>query len=129
MNGVRTGTISEPDGVLPPRLLDPLLLSPARLIASLWLEPAGLDTRAGRGVVLASARPRVQRPGRSLSYTFEFDSEHGTTLRRAAFDGGHCYQITEAMALRYNAPINPDKFTFAVPQSASSRNPESGMGQ
>jgi hypothetical protein len=115
--GARTGRVTQTRGLvgLPP-LLDPPLLSPARLIAGLRLQPTGRGVRAGREVVLAHADPRDQPVGRRpVSFELEFDAEHGSVLRREGFEDGCCVQITEALAVSYDAPIMSERFVFVAP--------------
>jgi bifunctional enzyme CysN/CysC len=117
---------------LPP-LLDPPLLSPARLIPALLLEPTGMGVRAGREVLLARACPRVQprAGGGVLSYELEFDAEHGTILRRAAFKDGRCFAVTEALQIRYGGDIADERFVFAAPdgQPAQRVAPRAALGR
>jgi adenylyl-sulfate kinase len=115
--GASTGELEPDDGLrrLPP-LLDPPLLTPARLVGSWRFDPAGDGFRAGRTVVLAHARPREKPSSRGeLSYEFEFDAEHGTVLRRSAFENGHCVQVHEAVEISYDCPIESERFVFDPP--------------
>lgn len=99
-------------------LLDPLLLSPARLIGAVRFESVDVGTRAGRRVALALARPQEPPSSRGeLSYEFEFDTEHGTVLRRAVLEDGRCVQLTEALEVSYDVPINPERFVFDPPDN------------
>jgi hypothetical protein len=111
---------------LPP-LLDPPLLTPARLIGSLRFEPVGDGLRAGRRVALTRARPREPLSSRhhELSYEFEFDAEHGTVLRWALFKDGRSVQVTEALDVAYDVPIDPERFVFVSPDGRPTRAVES----
>jgi hypothetical protein len=97
-----------------PPLLDPPLLSPARLVGWLRFESAGTGVRLGREVVLARARPR--RTG-ELSFEFEFDAQHGIVLHRAAYEKGRCMQVTDALTAKFSAEIDPEVFVFAPPEA------------
>ncbi len=110
--GVTVGRVDGPSAS-PPSLLDPLLLSPARLIGWLRFEPTGSAVRLGREVVLARARPRNVLPDVELALDFEIDSEHGVVLRRAAAENGRYVQVTEALDVHFNRPIDPRRFVFA----------------
>ena len=86
-----------------PALLDPLLLHPARLIATLRLQPVGTTSRAGRAAILVRGVPRESAAGRSqLAYELELDAEHGTVLRRAAFDSGRRFQDSRVVHVVYD---------------------------
>jgi adenylylsulfate kinase-like enzyme len=97
-----------------PAFLNPVLLTPARLLDGLEFELAGEAMRANRTVVCARARPRRQFASRpSVTYEFEFDAVHGTLLRRAVFDGPLVRQITEALEIHYGPKIDGERFTTA----------------
>lgn len=112
--GAITGEI-EPSGGGPtvPPLLDPALLNPVALLPLLRLEVAGVGVRAGRRVLIARGAPR--RRARTHSYEFEFDSEHGTILRRAMFVAGICSELTEAVRVSYDTEIDAKAFIFQAP--------------
>lgn len=117
--GASTGEIEPAGGSrwLPP-LLDPPLLTPARLVGSWRFEPAGDGLRAGRRVTRARARPRRPLPSRDeYSFEFEFDTEHGTVLRRAVFKDGDCVQESEAIEVSYDGPIDLERFVFDPPDN------------
>jgi len=40
-------------------------------------------------------------------------------LRRANFEGDHCFQVTEAVAVTYGAEVAPDRFAFVMPDDVS----------
>lgn len=123
VDGATAGDAQSVQGrpLLPP-LLDPPLLDPVRLIPALRLEPAGQGVRAGREVMLARAWPREAPLTRGvLSYELEFDAEHGTTLRRAAFEDGWCFQVTEALKVLYGSPIDAERFVFVSPDGRPAR--------
>ena len=99
-----------------PALLDPLLLHPARLIATLRLQPVGTTSRAGRAAILVRGVPRESAAGRSqLAYELELDAEHGTVLRRAAFDSGRRFQDSRVVHVVYDSDIDAAKFAFIAP--------------
>jgi hypothetical protein len=109
-------------GPLLPPVLDPTLLNPVALLPAMRLEPAGFGMRAGRKVFLARAQAR--QPWRSRwtrRFEFEFDAEHGTLLRRATFEDGHCLEVTEAIHVRYNAQIKAENFVFVAPDGQPAR--------
>lgn len=127
--GADSGDVSPRDGgqVLP-RLLDPPLLTPVRLLGGVRLDHLGTGHRAGRAVLTARGRPR--RPssaGPQLQYELEFDAEHGTMLRLAAYDNRRCVQITEAIGVRYGQELNPVLFTWPPPDIA--RDPAAPSGE
>lgn len=112
--GEDTGATVGADGgwTLPPGL-DPPLLAPARLIARFWFEPAGVGQRLGREVLIARAFLRRPPPRDvELSFEFEFEATCGVVLRRAAFENGHCVQVTEALNVRLDEPIDRGRFAF-----------------
>lgn len=116
-NGAVSGTSAAEVSDLPP-MLDPPLLSPVRLLASLRLQPDGEGMRAGREVLRARAWPRERAHKRNhLSVELEFDAEHGTVLRRAQFEGGRCHQVTEAVRIEYGCDIHPEQFVFGAPDA------------
>jgi hypothetical protein len=94
---------------LPP-LLDPPALSPARLIAFLRLEPAGVGERAGRRVLMAHGFPRAARSRGDVCFELEIDAEHGTLVRRARLLAGRCVDLSEAKEVRYELPIDRSRF-------------------
>ncbi len=119
LDGASTGDAS--DVGLPP-LLDPALLDPIRLLATLRFEANGTGVRSGREVQLARAWPRDQSGFRGgLSYELEFDSEHATMLRRAMFQDGRCVKETEALEVRYGCEIDPARFVFVSPDGQPPR--------
>jgi hypothetical protein len=94
-----------------PSLLDPPLLTPVRLLGALRLKPAGVGERVGRLVLRADAMPRGTVSARKpLSFELEFDAEHGTMLRIASFEEYRPLQLTEAVAVSYDQPIEPERF-------------------
>jgi adenylylsulfate kinase-like enzyme len=106
---------------LPP-LLDPPRISPARLLASLRFERAGVGERVGRQVLLARAWPRQQpRPRGELSYELEFDSEHGTLLRRATSEDRRRVAVTEALEVCYGRQIDPERLMSVLPDDQPTR--------
>jgi hypothetical protein len=114
MGGSSSGRMSE-DLELPP-LLRPLLLWPARLIGLLRLEYVGSGEHVGRRVLTATAQPREQPLlAKEVRFELAFDAEHGTLLRRAAYEDGRRFHLTEALSIRYNVPIDSDRFEFGSP--------------
>ncbi len=117
--GVISGSVApNPHGVATmPSLLSAPMIDVRQLITTVRFEPAGAGERAGRKVVHARGRPRVQPPGRRpLSYEFEFDAEHGSLLRRAEFEDGECMWERRAVAVLYDAQISADCFVFEEPR-------------
>ncbi len=107
--------VAEQSRPLPP-LLDPALLSPARLIGLYRFELVREATRLGRRVLVARAAQRAPTPGGgALSYEFEFDAERGAMLRRAVFEDVRCVQLTEALRARFGAAIDQERFMFQLP--------------
>jgi hypothetical protein len=99
-----------------PALLSPLVLHPVELVAAMRFNPTGRRVHAGREVVCADATPRATRPvSATRSYELEFDAEHGTILRYAAFENDQTSAITDAVSVDYGSPIEPEKFVFAPP--------------
>jgi hypothetical protein len=99
-----------------PPLLDPPLLSPAALIARFRFEPPSVGDRLGRKVLVALGR--LRRPPQddvTRSFEFEFDARRGVVLRRAAFENSRCVQCTEALAVRFDAPVDARRFVFDPP--------------
>lgn len=123
--GVMSGNLSDVVGgrsVIAPALVFPPLIQPAQLLAALRFEPVGKGTRAGREVLAARARARHSSvAAQTLSHEFEFDAEHGTILRRATFEEGEPVSVTEAVAVRYNDPIEPKRFELVPPDGLSAR--------
>jgi hypothetical protein len=113
-NGVTEGNLTE---LWATPLLDPPLLSPARLMGWLRLEPSGVGERAGRRVLIARASPRaLPLSGADQEFELEFDAEHGTMLRRATLEEGQLIRLAEALSVRYDAPVDPVRFEFAIPE-------------
>jgi hypothetical protein len=117
VRGTDRGSAADRDGAqtLPP-LLDPPMLSPARMLDSLRWKPGGAGMRLGRTILLARAEPR--RPAAippQLSVEFEVDAEYGTVLRRAVFEKGTCIHLTEAIEVHFDPVIEPERFIFDVP--------------
>ncbi len=117
--GVSSGSAApNPDGLATmPSLLSAPMIDVRQLITTVRFEPAGAGERAGRSVVHARGRPRLQPPGRGgLLYEFEFDAEHGSLLRRAEFEDGECMWERRAVAVLYDAQISPGCFVFEEPR-------------
>ena len=116
MSGAADGT----GRALVPALLDPPLLSPTRLLEWMRLEPLGRRAHNGYKALCARGWPRNPLPTRGdRHFDLEFDEEHGTLLRRANFEGDHCFQVTEAVAVTYGAEVAPDRFAFVMPDDVS----------
>ncbi|MGH2870627.1 MAG: adenylyl-sulfate kinase [Solirubrobacteraceae bacterium] len=98
---------------LPP-VLDPPVLTPARLLGWLRLADVGAGQRAGRDVLTAVGWPRPRSPAatKRVRYELEFDAEHGTVVRMAAYDGAQPVQVTEATHLAYGCELDPSLFTW-----------------
>lgn len=96
---------------LPP-LLDPPLLTPARLVGWLRFDDVGTGWRAGRDVVTAHAVPRDRSPAApgNLRCDLEFDVEHGVLLRMSICDGADCVRLTEATDVAYGRELDPALF-------------------
>lgn len=116
-DGPTTGSLSSPGHARAfPPMLNPPLLTPAMFVASFRLEPSGRGTRVGREVLLARARPRNQPKAEGgLAFEFEFDAEHGVVLRHTVLDEGRSVVVTEALAVCFDAPIDPERFVFISP--------------
>jgi hypothetical protein len=100
------------DTPLPP-LLAPTLLAPARLLQTIWFTAIGTGSRAGRQVLTATGHAREGRPDTRQHLEFEFDAEHGTPLRVAAFAEKQCLSETLVQAVRYGGRLDPDTFRIA----------------
>lgn len=106
----------EVDSTPPPPLLTPLLINPARLLATLHFEPIGSAVRVGRNVITALALPRSpSSTAPAPRYEFDFDAQHGTILRRAALEDRQVVSLTEATAVGYDGLIEPQHFVFTSP--------------
>lgn len=99
-----------------PRILDPTLLVPARLIAFLDLKPAGRGYRLGRDVLLARGIPRDRAHQTGTVHEFDFDARQGTVLWRATRQDSQYVQSTEAVSVCFNGPIEPQRFEFTPPR-------------
>lgn len=98
-----------------PRLLDPPLLAPARLVGMLKMTATGSGYHLGREVVRAVALPRVFGYRSEIHCDLAFDAEHGTLLRSETYDGHTCVQVTEVLAVSYGDAIPRERFTFGEP--------------
>lgn len=104
------------DSPVPP-LLDPMFLSPARLIGLFRFEAIAEDTRGGVRVVIAHATRRDAPPeGKDISYEFVVDARHGSILRSAAFDAGRCVRSTEVLTAQFDVAVDRDRFVFREPR-------------
>ena len=105
------------DGSTLPPLLDPPLLTPARVLGWLRLKDVGTGLCAGRPVVTACGRPRTRSPSalRGLRYELEFDREYGIMLRSALYDDRQCIRLTEASDVTYGGVINAGLFAWPPP--------------
>lgn len=116
-NGASEGHMTGPPPVAPlPPLLDPPLLTPARVLARTRLEVHGIGTRAGRKVLLARGRARA--PGASapgICQELEFDAEHGIMLRAATLINEQCVESMEALSIEYSGALEPALFEYAIP--------------
>jgi adenylyl-sulfate kinase len=121
INGTTRGSILPGTTDLPQ--LPQLLLAPGagirQLMTLMRLEPTGTGERAGRLVVCARAWPRGQNG--SVHHELEFDAEHGSILRRAAFQDGERIWEREAREVHYGTRIDPECFVFVAPDD---RQPE-----
>lgn len=117
--GDQAGTVTiahDPEAGFPP-LLQPPLLSPERLVASLRFEPElQTGTVLGRPVVRASARPRSElvAPGES-TLELSFDLATGIVLRRTLISGGHLVQRTQATRVAVDEPVPETAFVLDAP--------------
>lgn len=125
LRGVDYGSVVTEDGAWTlPRMLDPPLLSPARLIGWLRLGAPSIGVRLDRKVFVARGTPRKAPPGSGLSVELEFDAEHGTILRRAIYDNLNCVQLTEARSVSFGCSVDPERFSFEPPgRPISTRRP------
>ena len=99
-----------------PPLLDPPLLTPARVLGWLRLEHHGASMRAGRNVVIARGWPRHRAESAPRMYQeLEFDAEHGTMVRSATFVNGCCVQCSEATMIKYACAVDPTHFVYTSP--------------
>jgi hypothetical protein len=119
INGASNGTFGSGPAFVPP-LLDPQVADPARLLATMRFEPAGIGRRAGRDVVCARAwARRNDASGVARECELEFDAQHGTILRESLVQEGWPVLTVEAVAVQYDGRIDPDRFEFQPPRAAS----------
>lgn len=118
-DGETAGDLTQ--GAALPPILDLPLLTPARLLSTMWFEVTGKGTRAGRAVLAASAIPRQTTSGVERYFEFEFDLEHGTPLRTTAFEAGEQINVTEILAVDYAPQITDTTFIFAKPPNNDSQ--------
>jgi hypothetical protein len=107
------GAATAGGGAVPP-ILDPPVLTPVRVLSGLRLADIGAGERAGREVVTARGQPRERSLGGSQQRRFEleFDAEHGTMLRMAAYEERQCVHLTEATEVAYGRKLDPGLFTW-----------------
>lgn len=114
-----TGDLASADGGRLPPVLDPALLTPARLLGWLRLQPTGTASQVGREVITARAAPRDEFAATSKGLLCElaFDAQHGVMLRMATYRAGWCVERTEAMAIAYDLSLEPALFTWPGTQT------------
>lgn len=112
--GTDHGDLAATESRALPPVLDPALLTPARLLGWLRLADVGTGQRADRNVLTAVGWPRARSPAatKRVRYELEFDAEHGTVLRMAAYDGAQPVQVTEATHLAFGCELDPSLFTW-----------------
>lgn len=116
--GARTmkAPVEAPGSWTIPPLLTPPLLDPVRLLVPFRFGFAGYASHTGRKAVCARAWPRKPAPtSPRLAHEFQFDAEHGTMLHHSRFEDGHLVAVNEALEVRYDAHIDPERFVFAAP--------------
>ncbi|MDX6729673.1 MAG: hypothetical protein QOK49_4478 [Baekduia sp.] len=103
------------------------MLDPSELIGLLDFTISGRGERAGRPVLLVSCRPRPRdRRGfdgfalhhlgaAAHEYVIEVDGEHGILLRVEARFDGQAMQVTEALQIAFDMPLDPELFRFTPP--------------
>ncbi|MCW3014511.1 MAG: hypothetical protein JWO02_1603 [Solirubrobacterales bacterium] len=103
------------------------MLDPAAVIGLLDFTITGRGVRAGRPVLLVSSRPRSQGRGDrdmfslhhlglgAQEYALEVDSERGVLLRAEARFDGRPTQVTEALQIAVDTPLDPELFRFTPP--------------
>lgn len=113
--GDSEGEVTGPAPVSPlPPLLDPPVLTPARVLARTRLETHGVGVRAGRNVVLAHGRMRgLTAPSPGIRHELEFDAEHGIMLRAATFVNERCVESMEALSIEFDGALEPALFEHA----------------
>ena len=104
--GSEDGLIAE----VPP-LLDPPLLRPMRLCATLRLEPIAIGSRLERKVIVADAEPRfAPASGSDTRYRFEFDARMGTVMYSSLSRDWRAIQTAEVTTVEYNIDIPRERF-------------------
>lgn len=114
-DGETAGDLSR--GTAMPARLDLVVLQPAQLLATLWLQETGSGQRAGREVVTATGTPRQHAAGQERRFAFEFDTEHGTPLHVATFDADERTGLTEVLSIDYSPSFDASTFSFERQQS------------
>ena len=113
-------------GAALPAILDLVVLEPARLLATTWLEETGSSQRAGREVITAAGLPRRPPPGELARYEFEFDGEHGTPLRIAAFEGSERSNVTEVLRVDHRPSFDDGTFSFELHPAGDGQHLDAG---
>lgn len=109
-DGVSAGDLAQ--GATLPPILDLPILTPARLLSTMWLDIKGTGVRAAREVVTATGMPRQGVNVTNRHLEFDFDLEHGTPLHIATFEAGERVTVTEVLAVDYKSPVDPAIFNF-----------------
>ena len=104
-------------GAPPPVMLELVVLEPARLLPTTWLELTGRGARAGREVISAAGKPRRQTTGGERRFEFDFDAKNGTPLYIATFDGDERTNVTEVLTIDYDPWLERGIFRFEQNES------------
>jgi adenylylsulfate kinase-like enzyme len=128
--GTTVGRVEPGPGApgLPP-MLDPPMLTPARLISNLRFESVAIADRGDRKVLTARALSRAPEASSDSWYDLVFDAEHGTLLRIASFSNGACYRLSEVLRISYDPEISPQRFAFTPPDPLPETRLQSGRAE
>lgn len=101
------------------------LLDPARVMGLFDIEITGRGERAGRSVICAVWRPRAltehdrfalhQLGSGAEAHAIEVDAERGVLLRTEARFAGEPMTVCEALAVTFDAELDPELFRFVAP--------------
>jgi adenylyl-sulfate kinase len=111
-------------GAALPAMLDLVVLEPARLLPTMWLEVTGTGGRSAREVITARGTPRQRTAAVEPYFELEFDTEHGTPLYMATFEEQERTSVTEVLTADYSPSF--DRGIFRFEQNVSNGGQRSG---